>query len=192
MKRVAIGWVALASCGCMYLGDARSVDPSALDREPGWVTAGEVELIRQSSDRDCGAAALAMVCSYWGVPATTESVLASCPSTEEGIRAADLRDAARRAGLGAFVVHGTWADLEYEMRRGRPVIVGTVKRYATGDMTHYEVVVAVHPGRRLIVTLDPAAGWTRNTQEGFMEEWQPSERLMIVVFRMETPGADSP
>ncbi len=91
--------------------------------------------------------------------------------------------AVRRRGLRAYLLHGQLADLEHELTRGRPVLVGMVKPYATGGMRHYEVAVALHRGRGLIVTVDPARGWQINDFAGFVKEWEPAGRLTLVVFR---------
>ena len=47
-------------------------------------------------------------------------------------------------------------------------------------LTHYEVVVAYHPERREVVTLDPAEGWRVSPLKGFELEWAASEHTAIV------------
>ncbi len=56
-----------------------------------------------------------------------------------------------------------------------------VKRYGDEVVAHYEVVVAYHAARGLVVTLDPAQGWRQYTVKGFVEEWRPARQLAIVV-----------
>jgi hypothetical protein len=75
------------------------------------------------------------------------------------------------------------------LSKHRPVLVGLVKPYVNSLARHYEVVVALHPERQLVVTLDPAHGWRSNTYEGFFAEWDPSKRLTLVAF---TPAGKSP
>jgi hypothetical protein len=41
----------------------------------------------------------------------------------------------------------------YELKRQRPVIVGMAKPTATGAVSHYEVVVGIHPPTQRILTL---------------------------------------
>jgi hypothetical protein len=89
---------------------------------------------------------------------------------------------ARRRGLHAFIVRGEVADLEREVAAGRPVVVGLVKPYGKKKvLTHYEVVVGLNRTKKLVVTLDPAAGWRENELASFLREWEPSKRLALVV-----------
>lgn len=178
--------VVLGVCfmGCSpYLGSAVDVEAQTLDAEPGWTLVRDVPVVLQEEEKDCGAAATAMVLQYWGLPVNRTDVLAAYPIHSDGMRAGDLRDFTRRHGLRAFLLQGEFADLAKELGKRRPVIVGMVKPYLTGALTHYEVVVGIHEERRLVVTIDPAHGWRQNTFDGFLKEWNPSNRLTLVVFR---------
>src|SRR5687767_14156028 len=94
----------LLAGGC-YKGSARSLTPADLAREEGWHRVTGVPDVRQVDRRDCGASALAMVLSYWNVPATRDEIANANPSKREnGIRAGALRDYARGRGLQAFVI----------------------------------------------------------------------------------------
>ena len=45
--------------------------------------------------------------AYWNHPVTRAEILEACPpKPREGIRAADLRDFAKRSGLEAYLLHG--------------------------------------------------------------------------------------
>ncbi|HLU68356.1 MAG TPA: papain-like cysteine protease family protein [Kofleriaceae bacterium] len=173
--------IALAAGCSTYAGSARDVSPDVLAREPGWIAARGVPLVRQHSISDCGAAAIAMVVSFWtGLPG--EAIAGELrPAPEDGLDAGRLRAVARARGLAAYLVRGTVADLERELRAGRPVLVGMAKPHRTRVYTHYEVVIGLHPGRRLVVTLDPSEGWRQNTLEGFLAEWRPAHHLALVV-----------
>jgi ABC-type bacteriocin/lantibiotic exporter with double-glycine peptidase domain len=191
MGRIAAIVMALASAGCSYLGTAEDFDPADLDREDGWVAVKGVPVVLQKQDEDCGAAALAMALAFWQVPTSLEEVARECPPVpKEGIKAGALRDCARGKGLQSFLFHGAFSDFEKELSRGRPVLVGLVKPYVNGGLTHFEVVVGVHPRRQILVTLDPAHGWRRNTYEGFLAEWEPAGRLTLVLLKA-APGAAS-
>jgi ABC-type bacteriocin/lantibiotic exporter with double-glycine peptidase domain len=152
-----------------------------------------VPFVHQRSESDCGAAALAMMLSYWGAPLTIDQILAVHPtSRDRGIKAGQLRDLARSKGLQAFVIKGQVTDLLVELQRRRPVLVGLAKPYGDKALTHYEVVVGLHRERRLILTLDPAHGWRQNTIEGFAREWVPTEQVSIVMFREAPKAAAAP
>jgi len=185
MARMPIG-AALACgvlAGCVYTGSAKDFDPAELERDPGWAAVRNVPPVRQAGERDCGAAALAMVLGYWGVSSSEREILAGCSPTAQGIRAGALRDFARAKGLKAYVFQGRLEDLAKELRRRRPVIVGLVKPYAALALTHYEVVVGIHPEKGRILTLDPAKGWRENSLAGFRAEWDRGGSVTLVCFK---------
>jgi ABC-type bacteriocin/lantibiotic exporter with double-glycine peptidase domain len=183
-RRAACGLLALLG-GC-YTGSARTVSPAEIGRDPGWLLVRGVPFLEQRAENDCGAAALAMVLRYWGLPVSREDITAAYPlgaGRERGLRAGELRDFTRRRGLEAFLIEGQLHDVRAELERARPVIVGLGKPYGEQRFAHYEVVVGLHGGRRRILTLDPARGWRENSLEGFAAEWAPAQRLLLVVFR---------
>jgi len=183
---MAVALTALVLAGCStYLGGSRPLEPSEL-AAPGWIVAPDVPHVPQGGDVDCGAAALASVLMHWKAVEGIEEVLAACPPDPEcGIEAGALRDFAKKKGLQAFVIEGDFKVFEKELTRGRPVIVGMIKRTTGGLVTHFEVVVGYHPGRRLVATLDPSLGARVNDETGFGDEWDPAKRLTLVVFRLK-------
>ncbi len=142
-------------------------------RDEGWIRVEGVPVVRQVDEKDCGDAALAMVFARWNV---------SRADAPDEARAGDLKELAIARGLHAFVLEGTVEDLEEHLGKGRPVVVGLVRR---NGLTHYEVVVALHPARRLVVTHDPAAGVRRRSLHAFLAEWVPSGRVTLLVFPRE-------
>ena len=182
-------WLGLlgAFTSACYAGSARSLSPSqasALAADPAWTVVGDVPFVAQRGDDDCGPAALAMVLARLGQPVTLAEVAAAEPPTGGGVRAGDLRDFARRRGLEAFVVPGTFDDLFWELSHGRPVLVGLAKPMTGGRaLAHYEVVVAINRRARQVLTLDPGRGLRENTLEGFAREWAPTGRVTLIAFR---------
>lgn len=157
---------------------SRSFDAHRLESDAGWITVADVPLIRQQSEHDCGAAALGMVLAHWKI---TGFDAASFP--DERMKAGDMRDLAKAHGLQAFLVTSGVAELETQLGKNRPLIVGLVKeRRGASALTHYEVVVAFHPGEKLVVTLDPAHGWRQTSVEDFLREWEPTKRLALITF----------
>jgi ATP-binding cassette subfamily B protein len=177
---VCLSVAALPAC---YTGSARDASAAAIAADPGWQVVRDVPFVRQRSDADCGAAALAMVLNYWRVPATLDEIQAVAPPTGGGISAGALRDLARRKGLAAFVVSGTFGDLIDQIARGRPVLVGLGKPMMGGRLAaHYEVVVGIHRAKRLVLSLDPTRGLRENSAEGFAREWVPTKQVTLVIF----------
>lgn len=170
--------------GCAsYVGNARPFDRSRIATEPGWVTAGSVEPVRQRQPTHCGPAALSMVAQRWRIPLTLEGAIGAIPEiTEQGTKLGDLRHAARELGLLAFAVKADRDILTHELRRGRPVVLGLLQRHRRRRIrSHYEVAVALHPGRGEVVTLDPASGWRVRDWEDLQREWKPAGHPALVV-----------
>lgn len=184
MRALLVGLFAAAS-GCVtvstYAGSARPFDPVQLERETGWLAVRDVPLIRQKSEIDCGAAAIAMLVTYWTTERSAGVLAELRPVRPPGLKAGRLRDIARRRDLAAYLVSGQVADLERELGAGRPVLVGLVKPQLDGALTHYEVVVGLHRQKGLVVTLDPAEGWRQNDLAAFLAEWRPASNLALVV-----------
>lgn len=183
----AVVLVALAAGGC-YTGSARGVAAMPdVNRDPGWVLVRGVPFVHQQSEADCGAAAMAMALSYWGPPATLAVVVAARPPHDGGIAAGELRDLARERGLQAFLVPGTLIDLDTQLRRGRPVVVGLAKPI-TGNraLQHYEVVIGLNRAAGRVLTWDPAQGLRENSLEGFAREWIPAHQLALILFPRTT------
>jgi ABC-type bacteriocin/lantibiotic exporter with double-glycine peptidase domain len=177
-----VGCVLVGGC---YLGSARTATPADLapQQDDSWNRVDGVLPVRQIAREDCGAAALAMVLGYWGLPIARDDISAAHPSApERGIKAVALRDFARRQGLEAFVIQGDLADLDRELARHRPVLVGVMKRTSRRVYPHYEVVVGISRGKQRILTLDPAHGLRVNSREGFAAEWAAAGRLTLIVF----------
>ncbi len=178
----------LTLTACAYIGTASEFDPSRLEREAGWVRVVGVPLLRQGSDDECGPAALAMVMARWNRTERIADVKRDLGfSGGVGIRAGAMRDLARRRGFDAYLFRGELADLARELGAGRPVIIGVAKPHVGGRRSHYEVVVAVHPASRRVVTLDPAGGWRENCYGGLLEEWDAAGRPLLLVFPRTEP-----
>jgi ABC-type bacteriocin/lantibiotic exporter with double-glycine peptidase domain len=191
MRRLA--WVALASAAtscATYRGSAVSADSMLPAREPGWIWVSDLPAIRQEGDKDCGAAALATVLGFWGTHTTPEQILSTLRhAPNEGVAAGELTSYARAQGFDAYVFHGAVSDIEKELREGRPLIAGVAKPYGERWLKHYEVVAGFHPASQTVLTFDPARGFRKNTMDGFRAEWDPTGRVVIVVFPAEGAAA---
>ena len=170
----------LLASGC-YLGSARNTTLADVAGDKDWEIVHGVPELHQLDREDCGAAALAMVLGYWGLPITLDNIEAAMPPAG-GLRAADLRDFARRRGLQAFLIQGGLDDLQRELHRGRPILVGLVKRYSWRAYSHYEVVIGINRVKQRVLTLDPAHGLRLDSSAGFVTEWAKADQLTLVVF----------
>ena len=145
----------------------------------------DVRFVPQESEEDCGAAALSMVLARWGIDVPAATLQQECAvAGGAGLKAADLRDAARRRGLSAYLFAGSLADLEHELGRGRPVIVGLVKSFATMRVAHFEVVVGLRQPEQ-VAALDPQRGLVCDSLPAFTAEWTATQGATLVVFRPE-------
>jgi ABC-type bacteriocin/lantibiotic exporter with double-glycine peptidase domain len=182
----------LAMCGC-YVGSARSATPADLAATEDWERIEGVPEVRQAAQEDCGAASLAMVLGYWRRAVTRDQIsAANPPAPEHGLRAATLRDLARGQGLQAFLIPGQFADLDRELGRGHPVLVGVVKRYGRRTYPHYEVVVGLSRRTQRVLTLDPADGLRVDSREGFAAEWAAAGQVTLIVYPPPQGGPPEP
>ncbi len=197
----ALAVLVAALTGCIhYTGQARPIEPAAVDAARGWIVAAPTPTVHQTGRTDCGPAALVMVAGRWRVPLDLARANALAPASSTlGVRLDALRDVARAHGLTAFAIAGDAAILEHELRAGRPLIVGLLRPYGrSGALSHYEVVIAVRPAPRaddtLVVTIDPGAttarGWQVRRWIDLDREWQPAGRPALVVLgRVPGPAA---
>jgi ABC-type bacteriocin/lantibiotic exporter with double-glycine peptidase domain len=172
------------SLGCAsYQGSAVTVDHTLPAQKPGWIWVSGVPETLQRDDKDCGAASVSAVLAYWGHPVLPEQIRRAVGvGPGDGLRAGELTTFARHVGFDAYVFKGEVNDLRAELSNGHPLIVGVAKRYGRDLLSHYEVVVGYHPAAELVLTLDPARGWRQNSLSGFMAEWDPTGRIVVVLF----------
>ena len=152
---------------------------AALARDPDWQIVPDVPFVAQRRPTTAGRPRSRWCSRIFACRARRGGRRSSPAATSAPARCATSR---AQRGLDAFVVSGTFDDLFTQVARGRPVVVGLAKPMAlTGGraLAHYEVVIGLNRSRRLILSLDPAAGVRENTLEGFAREWAPT-----------TPGDD--
>ena len=167
------------SWGCLYQGRARSFDASSA-KARGVVVVANVPELRQRDPQGCGVTALAALLAHHGVRVDPSEVRRELRIPEgKPASAGALVDYARRRGLDAFLVRGTFEDLQREVQAGRPALVGMIKPYL-GDrwLAHYEVLVAWSP--TVVVTMDPAQGFREYPHQGFLVEWDLAGSLLLV------------
>lgn len=158
----------------------------------------EVPLTRQTSQKSCGAAALASVIRYWnaGTTVTEPGLLETYPpSSKQGYPLLQLKDVAEAEGLLAFalgmereplkqvlehIAAGRPVIAALELPKGRyfgasvPVIETVDRRTVTGfgDKTkaHYVVVMGTSGARVLL--MDPQYGYVDISHGEFVQFWK--------------------
>jgi hypothetical protein len=188
LKLAAIALCLLAGA-CGYTGRAHALTPEVWKTEPGWIAVDHVRMRHQKSEYDCGPTALQMVLDHW---CNSGPALATGFDPGRRTTAGELRDRARQLGFDAYVVAGTFEDIKHELALNRPVIVGVAKPVGKNKaVAHYQVVVGIQPKTSRIATLDPDQGWRENTFAGFLEEWTPAKRLLLVMLPTQRANACS-
>lgn len=188
-KVAAIVLYLLLASACGYTGQAHALTPEVWKTEPGWIAVDHVRMRHQHGEYDCGPTALQMVLDHW---CSTGPATATGFDPERRTTAAELRDRARELGFNAYVVAGTFEDIKHELALNRPVIVGVAKPVGKNKaIAHYQVVVGIQPKTSRIATLDPDQGWRENTFAGFLEEWTPAKRLLLVMLPTQRTNACS-
>jgi len=172
--------------GCLYQGAATSVDEQQLRSDRNAVHV-RVPLVRQTGDKDCGAAAVASILGFWGETVGQEAIrLGTRTPADQPIAAGALQEYLSQRGYENFLVVGTIHDLRRELARGRPVLVGMLKPYV-GDQwfSHYEVVVGISP--KHVYTMNPARGLEQYPTQGFEREWLGAKHLTLVIAPVRSP-----
>ena len=173
--------VATTGCRLSYTGGAKPVNAAQLDNS--WLRASETPVVKQKSQVDCGLAALAMIAGAWGQKWTVDDLRRDVKMSAKGAKLGALRDAARTRGLEAYVIAGKHEDLERELAKGRPVMLGLQLPFEQDRaLHHYEVVVGLNPRDGSVVTLDPATGkYLQRTKAVLEKEWKPVGYPTLVV-----------
>jgi len=173
----------LSACHLSYKGGATTVSPAALSANDGLLQAKATPVVKQLNRADCGLAALAMVAGAWGHTWSVNDMAIRLKPSKNGVKLKRLRDLARDRGLDAYAVKGTFADLEHELRAGRPVLLGLVLPYDQDkNLHHYEVAVAIDPKDHTVITRDPQTGELMRREKKILDlEWKTAGYATLVV-----------
>lgn len=118
----------------------------------------EMTAYRQSAPGFCGAAALRILLSYFGIKKSEEEIAALCKTTEEhGTHPSDLKKAVRKLGFSVIArQYGYYKILDgYINKRKIPVLVDWWKV----DDGHYSVICGLN--RKFVWIIDPRIDRTR-------------------------------
>jgi hypothetical protein len=98
---------------------------------------------------------------------------------EHGIAASSMQDYLRQHGFLTFALHGSWSDLEQQLRKGRPLIAALKPRGQT-DL-HYVVIDGIDSEHALVTMNDPAERKLLTEERaGFEKEWSATHNWMLL------------
>jgi predicted double-glycine peptidase len=127
----------------------------------------------------CGAESVATVLAHWTrKPVSAGPIYRELYEPERnGIQLAAMRRYLERQGLRAYTLRAERRDVEGQVSKGRPVIVG-LRTKAKGEL-HFAVVTGAARGQLLL--RDPARkGVTRLAGREFDRRWALAGRWMLV------------
>lgn len=181
MRRLLPAFVAL--CGCA--GVPGWILPVLPPYEP-FVTLAKPIALAEGETYDCGAEALHAVLAYHGRPESFDAIRRELllPGVE-GTFPPTLAGAARRRGLRAKPVEGTYDALRGAIDAGRPPIVMV---HIRGRIRHYLVAVGYHPEREWVVFEFYGGRKWLFTRSQLDRAWEPCGRLMLQ-FEPDPAGA---
>jgi predicted double-glycine peptidase len=145
----------------------------------------EVPLFRQEKN-GCGAASVAMVAHYWSkhgahpagtIPAPEEVYRQLYDKEKKGILLSDMKRYFEDRGFHAFSLRGQWSDLERNISKGRPIIVGLNRNKA--ERLHFAVLIGA--GNDQVWLNDPTRKRPHVLKRAeFEKQWAAAERWMLI------------
>lgn len=184
MMRITAGW-SCALTVAVALAQTPNQPTNPVKGESAiWL---DVPFVHQPTE-GCGAASIAMVMQYWAAQQETQAGedgdvaaiqrgLYSRP--DHGIRAAAMQRYLTTHGFRVFAIHGTWADLEEHLRKGRPLIVAI--RPADQRRLHYVVIDGVDPAHAAVMMNDPAERKLLTEERArFEKDWSATHNWLLL------------
>ena len=145
----------------------------------------------------CGAASLAMVMQYWaqqqgraaGPDSRVDSIQHELYSpSKHGILASSMTQYLRSHGYEVFALNGRWSDLETQLAKGRPLIVGL--RPEGQRELHYVVVDGIDPTRGLVMMNDPEERKLLSEEQSrFEKQWSATQNWMLLAVPASPHGS---
>lgn len=188
----------IAALGVLFLGGCTSVRSfRGLSLTGDGLYVSGLPPVRQDKTYACGPACVAAVAAYWGVGFA--EFKAKCATAPQDTTGPDLRTMAESLGLRALVFQGSFADLQDNLRQGRPVIVmipqppdpalrqaGLIGALALAVSEHVShpshwVVVIGMAGDQQVIVHDPAAGPLQIKSDVFQEWWRRMNNLCVLI-----------
>lgn len=167
----------------LFLGRAMQASPQ--ESAGVWL---DVPFVKQSED-GCGSAAISMVLQYWGehgVHVNAQRADAAAiqeqlySSKARGIFASDMENYFKGSGFKVFVLEGRWADLQEDLKQGRPLVVSLQPGNAKMPL-HYVVVTGIDWQHDAVFVHDPARGkLVRIERADFEKQWRSNRNWLLL------------
>lgn len=147
----------------------------------------DVPFVAQPPD-GCGAASLSMLMLYWAAQqhrAVTPA--AAVPLIQQqlyiprqhGIPASSMQRYLEQNGYRVFTIHGTWNDINEQIRKGRPLIIAL--RPQGQSQLHYVVVDGIDDTRNLVTFNDPAQRkLLEQERASFERDWSATHNWLLL------------
>lgn len=200
--RLILVIVAVTNAACVSTGGSAAWYEEHIEAE----TALAVPHVPQTSQTDCGVAALTGVMNYYQGPLHAHQSLLDTypPASSRGYSLGELRDIAHSQGFAAFVVPGDAAFLRRQLDRQRPLIVALkvdgasppipgiaalsarlveplLNRAMDTSYDHYVVVAGLDEQQGLVIVVDPARGPVVIDLDAFTAAWQEMNNATLLV-----------
>lgn len=130
---------------------------------------GNMKYIKQHDQRDCGAACLSMVASYYGLKYPISKYRELTKTDRAGANLYGIVDGAKQIGLKADALNGSPDELYSAICNGSVSFPFVAHTISTDALLHYVVVVGMKNGKFIIG--DPAKGQRKLTPEEFFDVW---------------------
>lgn len=126
-------------------------------------------LVKQHDIRDCGAACLSMVCSYYGLKLPIAKYRELLKVDNDGASIYSVITGANKLNLNAEALTGTREELLIEIENKKikfPIIARVI---IDNYLEHFVVIYNITKNK--IIVADPACGWVKYSYDDFFDIW---------------------
>ncbi len=128
-----------------------------------------MKTILQHDERDCGAACLAMIASYYGLKYPISKYRELTKTDSNGTNLYGIVDAAKKIGFDAEALYGDSRNLIKSIQKSEVCFPFIAHIITEDNFQHYVVVLKIK--NKKIIVVDPAKGKVQYELEFFFEMW---------------------
>ena len=123
----------------------------------------------QHDERDCGAACLSMIASFYGIKIPISKCRELTKTDRQGANIYGIVDASKKIGLDAEALWGTEIELNEELSKGNISLPFIARVLNTDNSFHYIIVKKEMPN--YFIVYDPALGKMKIPKSAFFSAW---------------------